>query len=244
VKIYSSRRRFCLVGFVLLFCSIASAQVEPPLTRDNRKVLTEVKPAEKGAEATSMEQRKRFKEAVEYSALNADPCVIVTRDELEAIFKRSDNDRALVTMPTKPNWQFDRKKVDCSYSVNYENRIFPDQGYDNGVVISIDFDDKFARQGKLVADRPVVYGYPMELEIVNGLGNEAFYLRDVSRIKHEERDKSTAGAEQYQYWDNQDFLLVRQKGLVLKFQITRTVAGNTGNYNLIQIARKALVRVP
>ena len=127
--------------------------------------------------------------------------------------------------------------------MRYETRIFPDQGNDNAVIITIDFDDKYAKQGKLIVDRPVVYGYPMALEIVNGLGDEAVYLWDVSRFKHEEKYKSTAGAQPYQYYDKQDFLVVRQKAIVLKFRITKTVAGNTGSDNLIQTARKALVRV-
>jgi hypothetical protein len=83
----------------------------------------------------------------------------------------------------------------------------------------------------------------MDLEIVNGLGDEAVFLRDVSRFKHEEKHKSTAGAEPYQYYDNQDLLVVRKRTLVFTFKITSTVRGNTGNANHIQIARTALARV-
>jgi hypothetical protein len=121
--------------------------------------------------------------------------------------------------------------------------VFPEQGSDNAVVISVDFDDKYAKQGKLIVDRPVVYGYQMALEIVNGLGDEAVFLRDVSRFKHEEKYKSTAGAQPYQYYDNQDVLVVRRRTLVFRFQITRTVRGNTGSFHQIQIARTALARV-
>ena len=84
----------------------------------------------------------------------------------------------------------------------------------------------------------------MALDIVSGLGDEAVFLTDVSRRKHEEKYKSTAGAQPYQYYDNQDLLVVRKKTLVITFQMVRTVAGNTGNTNHIQIARTALPRVP
>jgi hypothetical protein len=221
----------------------AVAQVERPLPRTDPRIFTQPKPAEKNPPAVGIEERRRFQDAVEVRPLRVEPCDLVTRDELEAILKSSDTNRALVAMPKGPSWQYDRKKVDCSYGVRYETRIFPDQGNDNAVIITIDFDDKYAKQGKLIVDRPVVYGYPMALEIVNGLGDEAVYLLDVSRFKHEEKYKSTAGANPYQYYDKQDFLVVRRKAIVFKFRITKTVAGNTGSDNLIQIARKALVRV-
>jgi hypothetical protein len=268
--ILRSCKTFCVAGVVLLFCppvgaqverlrtdskiftqpkaaekmpTAVGAEVERPLHRSDRRIYTQRESAEKSPAAAAIQERRRFQDAVELRPLRVEPCDLVTRDELEAILKRSDTDRALVAMPKGPSWQYDRKKVTCSYGVNYENKIFPDQAFDNGVETTIDFDDKYAKQGKLIVDRPVVYGYPMALEIVNGLGDEAVLLRDVSRSKHEEKYKSTAGANPYQYYDKQDFLLVRQKAIVLKFQITRTVAGYTGSDNLIHIARKALVRV-
>ena len=188
---------FCLVGAILLLCLPASAQVERPLPRADPKVLGQPKPAEKTPAVIGMEERKRLDLAFKYSAFLAEPCALVTRDELEAILKRSDNDRALVTMPTKPSWQFERKTVDCSYSVNYENRIFPERGYDNAVVISINFDDKNAKRGKLIVDPYQEGGYgdrDLMMEIVDGVGDEALYVRDKSRFKYEEKFKSTAGA--------------------------------------------------
>jgi hypothetical protein len=221
-----------------MLCPVASAQVERPVPRVDPKIYTQPKPAQKPP-AIGIEDHNRYRDAM----FAADPCSMVTREELEAILKRSDTDRALVTMPRQPSWQPDGKKASCFYPVNYENRIFPEQGSDNAVVISVDFDDKYAKQGKLIADRPVVYGYQMALEIVNGLGDEAVFLRDVSRFKQDEKYKSTAGAQPYQYYDNQDVLVVRRRTLVFTFKITSTVAGNTGNANHIQIARTALARV-
>ena len=220
-----------------MLCPAASAQVERPVPRVDPKIYTQPKPAQKPP-AVGIEDHNRYRDAM----FAADPCSIVTRAELEAILG-SDTDRALVTTPKQPSWQFDGKKVDCFYPVNYEKRNFPEQGSDNVVVIAVDFDDKYAKQGKLIVDRPIVYGSKMELEIVNGLGDEAVFLRDVSRFKQEEKYKSTAGAQPYQYYDNQDVLVVRRRTLVFTFRITSTVRGNTGNTNQIQIARAALARV-
>jgi hypothetical protein len=83
----------------------------------------------------------------------------------------------------------------------------------------------------------------MALDIVKDVGDEAVFLRDVSRFKQEEKYKSTAGAQPYQYYDNKDLLVVRRRTLVFTFKITSTVAGNTGNFNHIQIARTALARI-
>ena len=236
--IYRSCKRMFAAAAVLMLCPAASAQVERPAPRVDPKIYTQPKPAQKPP-AIGIEEHNRYRDAL----FAADPCAMVTRAELEAILKGSDTDRALVTMPGQPSWQHGGKKVDCFYSVNYEKRVFPEQGNDNAVVISVDFDDKYAKQGKLIVDRPVVYGYQMALEIVNGLGDEAVFLRDVSRFKHEEKYKSTAGAQPYQYYDNQDVLVVRRRTLVFTFKITRTVRGNTGSFNHIQIARTALARV-
>jgi hypothetical protein len=186
-----------------------------------------------------IEGHNRYRDAV----FAADPCAIVPRAELEAILKRSDTDRALVTMPGQPRWQPDGKKASCFYSVNYEQRIFPEQVKDNAVVIAVDFDDAYATRGKLIVDRPVVYGHQMALEIVNGLGDEAVFLRDVSRFKQDEQYKSTAGAQPYQYYDSQDLLVVRRRTLVFTCKISSTVGGNSGNANHIQIARMALARM-
>jgi hypothetical protein len=57
------------------------------------------------------------------------------------------------------------------------------------------------------------------------------------------RGQSTAGAQPYQYYDNQDLLVVRRRTLLFTFKISRTVGGNSGNANHIQIARTALARV-
>jgi hypothetical protein len=233
--------RFLVVG-VLLFSLPVSAQMMMERPRIDPKLYTQPKPTEKSP-AVGVVERRRFDPSVMVKPLPVEPCDLVTRDELEAILKRSDTDRALVDMPRGSGWHSDRKKASCSYGVNYERKIFPDQAFDNAVHITIDFDDQYAKQGKLIVDRPVIYGYPMALEIVNGLGDEAVFLVDVSRARTEEKNRSTAGASKFPYYDNKDFLLVRYKTLVLKFEISRTVAGNTGSGNHIQIARRVLVRM-
>ncbi len=239
------RENLCLVGCVLLSTALASAQVVRP--RKPSEPVT--KPAEQTTPpARSQGGIQERVKGISYTAFYADPCAIVTREELEAILQRGDDDRALVRAGT-PQWI--SNKVDCYYAVQYERRIFPDYPSDNGVRLSIDFDDKYAEQGKLITD-PVrdqrhFGAYPdldMELEIINGLGDEALYARDKSRFKFEERYKSTAGASPYQYYDNMDALYVRQKEIVLRFQITKIVAGGSDSSNVIQIARKALARVP
>jgi hypothetical protein len=51
-------KTFCAAGVVVLFCSAAGAQVERPLTRDDRKVLTEQKPPEKSPPADAQPAQK------------------------------------------------------------------------------------------------------------------------------------------------------------------------------------------
>jgi hypothetical protein len=238
IDLYRSCKCALAVGALLMLGPSAGAQVARPAPRVDPKIYTQPQPAQKPP-VREIEDQNRYRDAM----FAADPCSIITRSELEAILKRGDTDRALVTMPKQPSWQSDGKKVGCSYSVSYENRIFPEQVSDNSVVIAVDFEDRYAKQGKLIVDRPVVYGSQMELEIVNGLGDEAVFLRDVSRLKQDERYKSTAGAQPYQYYDNQDVLVVRKRTLVFTFKITSTVGGNTGSANQIQIARTALARV-
>ena len=139
-------KRFCVMGVGLLLSSAAGAQVERSYPRIDPRIFTQPKPAEKGP-AVGIEERRRFGDAMAISPLRVEPCDLVTRDELETILKSSDTNRALVAMPNGPSWQYDRKKVDCSYGVRYETRIFPDQGNDNAVIITIDFDDKYANRG-------------------------------------------------------------------------------------------------
>ena len=234
-----------LIGVALLFCSTAGAQTTPPMTRNDRRMSPDSKPAEKSSEI--LKDRKRLDETIKHSLLEAKPCDILTRDELETILKRSDNDRALVTMPTKGDWEVQGRKVHCSYFVNYENRIFPDLANDNAVSIDIDFGDQNAKRGKLIVDPYAEGGYgdrQLVTELVTGLGDEALYVRDKSRFKYEEKFKNTAGALPYQYYDNQESLYVRKNDLFLKFKIIKIVAGGGNSETVMQIARKALVRVP
>jgi len=131
IDLYRSCKRALAVGVLLMLGLSASAQVERPAPRVDPKIYTQPKPVPKPP-VRGIEDQNRYRDAM----FAADPCSIITRAELEAILKRGDTDRALVTMPKQPSWQSDGKKVDCSYSVNYENRIFPEQVNDNSVVIA------------------------------------------------------------------------------------------------------------
>lgn len=256
------RKYLRLVGCILLSSAVAGAQAvrqrrpSEPVTRpadrqvDRQEQRRQLPPAaeQSAPPADSQGAVRERVDGITHTAFYADPCIIVTREDLEGILKRGDDDRALVRAGT-PQRISDR--VDCYYAVQYERRIFPDEPSDNGVRISINFDDKYAKQGQLIID-PVreqrrFFGYPdmeIELEIINGLGDEALYARDKSRFKIEERYKSTAGASPYRIYDNMDALYVRRKEIVLRFQITKIVAGGADSRNVIEIARKALARVP
>ena len=237
--------RLVLIAVTLMACSAAIAQTTPPMTRNERRMSPDTKSTEKSVE--DLKDRKRINDAFKYTELDAHPCALLTRDELEAILKRSDNDRALVTMPKNPYRDSHPKRVRCFYSVNYENRIFPERGYDNGVSISIDFDNKNAKEGMLVVDPYAEGGYEgreYTMEVVHGLGDQALYARDKSRFKYEEKFKSTAGALPYEYYDNQESLYVRKNDLVVQFKINKIVAGGANSELVIQIARLALTRLP
>jgi hypothetical protein len=145
-------KTLAVAAVALTLGPIARAQTERPAPRVDPKIYTQPKPAPQKP-VIGIEEHNRYRMAV----FAADPCSIVTRDELEVILKGGDTNRALVSMPTKPSWQTDRKKVDCYYSVNWERRVLPEEPNDNTLVISVDFEDKYAKQGKLIVDRPVVY---------------------------------------------------------------------------------------
>jgi hypothetical protein len=187
-----------------------------------------------------------------YSIFHNNPCTILTRDELEAILKRGENDRALVSV-SEAGWSENDTEVGCGYFVKYEERIFPDDPVDNSLSIRISFNNEHAKQGKLVIDPnkdPFQFrrysDSDFDMRIVNGVGDEALYFFDKSRFKYENRRSGTAGgaAAAYQHYDNGDFLYVRKKQLLLGFRIRRIVAGGSDPTTVIQIARKAMERVP
>lgn len=178
---------------------------------------------------------------LKYPKLRAEPCAILTRDEAEAIMSGSESNRAFVD-PPRPEWdQPHQGQIRCSYSVRYEHPpVVNGQDYGNSISISIDFDNKYARQGHLVLYPPKDY----ELIVVNGLGDEALYQHDRTP---REFDYGTAVRPPLTDLDsltNHDELFVRKGELVLTFGISSIVVGNGDSSHVIQIARKALARVP
>jgi hypothetical protein len=231
------------VAMLLLCFAIGSAQIVS--TRKRTDSMTKHEPATP-ADGPVLTRDNTLK----YTAFYNDPCAIITRDELEAILKRNENDRALVSVG-EPVWHDNMTKVGCAYGVKYEQRILPDESFDNSVNIWIDFNEEHVKQGKLLIDPnkdPFKFrrysDSDFDLQIVNGVGDEALYARDKSRFKYEERRAGTAGGSPYVYYDNGDFLYVRRKQILLGFQVTRIVAGGGDPNTVIQIGRKALERVP
>jgi hypothetical protein len=233
-----------MCGWVLLLAALTNAQAvvtrKPgaPVTRSN-----EAQKRQSGSAAVRLPGDLKI-----VTSFYHNPCQIITREEIEAILKRSDTDRALVSVSDPIGRHPD---VECFYSVRYENRIFPEEKRDNALSIVVDFDNEYAKQGKLIVDLQRDNGpfgrysdRDMVLEIVNGLGDAALYARDKSKFTYEEKYKSTAGLPLPKNYLNQDFLYVRKKDVLLRFQIEKIVAGNTDGRNLIEIARKALERVP
>src|SRR6266545_2354293 len=240
-------KRLCPAAVVLLCCAIGSAQ----MVRTRKRFEPVTKHIEQPTPATRSDGAIQPRDnALKYTTFYNNPCAIITRDELESILKRNDNDRALVSVG-EAAWYDNMTKVGCGYGVKYEQRIFPDESFDNSVNVWIDFNNEHAKQGKLVIDTnkdPFKFrryaDSDFDLQIVNGVGDEALYARDKSRFKYEERRAGTAGASPYHYYDNGDSLYVRVKQSLFGFQIKRIVAGGADPNNLIQIARKALERVP
>jgi len=243
------RKGIFIIALVLLGCCIANAQMVRP-RKPSEPVIKREEPAPvKRTDGAILERDNTLK----YTAFYNNPCsVMITREELEAIWKRNDNDRALVSVG-EPGWYDNGTRVGCGYAVKYEQRIFPDDANDNSLVIWLHFDNEHAKQGQLIID-PAKDPFQLrrysdsdfDIEVVNGVGDEAIYFRDKSRFKYEERRASTAGgsASAYQHYDNGDFLYVRKKQLLLGFRIKRIVAGGSDPNNVIRIARKALERVP
>ena len=235
-----------VVVVILVCCAIGSAQVVKSRKRSEPVVKTEQPAPVKRTDGAILERDNRLK----YTAFYNNPCIMLTRDELEAFLKRNENDRALVSTG-EPAFYDNGTRVGCGYLVKYEQRIFPDDTYDNSLVIWLHFNNEHAKRGKLVID-PNKDPFELrrysdsdfDLQIVDGVGDEALYFRDKSRFKYEERQSGTAGGFAYQHYDNGDFLYVRKKQLLLGFRIKRIVAGGSDPNNVIQIARKALERVP
>lgn len=234
-----------LAAVVMLCCAIPSAQVR---TRKRSEPVTKRVDQTTPASRTDGPVQARDN-AFKYTAFYNNPCAIITRNELEAILKRNDNDRALVSVGDAA-WYENMTRVGCGYGVKYEQRIFPDELADNSVSIWIDFNNEYAKQGKLVIDPnkdPFKFrrysDSDFEMQIVNGVGDEALYFRDNSRFKYQERRAGTAGGTPYHHYDNGEFLYVRVKQFLFGFKINRIVAGGSDPNNVIQIARKAIERV-
>lgn len=234
------------IAVVLMCCAIGSAQMVKTRKRSEPVIKSEQPAPPKSTDGAIIERSN----ATKYTAFHNNPCTILTREELEAILKRNDNDRALVLVG-KPTWYNDNTQVGCGYGVKYEQRIFPDEAFDNSLTVWIDFNNEHANQGQLVID-PAKDPFNLrrysdsdfDLQVVNGVGDEALYFRDKSRFKYEERRAGTAGGSAYQHYDNGDFLYVRRKQMLLGFRISRIVAGGSDPNLVIQIARKSLERVP
>ena len=232
---------------VVLMCwAIGSAQMVDTRKRSDPVVKREQPAPAKRTDGAIIERSN----ANTYTAFHNNPCTILTREKLEAILKRNDDDRALVSVG-KPAWYDNNTRVGCGYGVKYEERIFPDEAFDNSLTIWIDFNNEHAKQGQLVIDPgkdPFKFrrysDSDFDLQVVHGVGDEALYLRDKSRFKYEERRAGTAGGSAYQHYDNGDFFYVRRKQMLLGFQIGRIVAGGSDPNLVIQIARQSLEKVP
>jgi hypothetical protein len=199
----------------------------------NSKVSRKTEPSKQVVEKpkTNVLTRKPLRHALLLSA----PCAVITRDDVEAVLKRGDNDRAIAT-PHDPSWNSDNSQASCRFEVQYEHRIFPDLSYDNSVTLTIDFENKYAQQGHLI-----VYPPPNnELQIINGVGDEALYQHDKTP---RETNYGTASKPEFSDFENRDYLFVRKGDLVLTFHIGSIVAGNTTSDKVIEIARKTLPRV-
>ncbi|HEY6121303.1 MAG TPA: hypothetical protein VIV66_15200 [Pyrinomonadaceae bacterium] len=178
---------------------------------------------------------------LKYPKLRAKPCSILTRDEAEAIMSGSASNRAFVD-PPRPVWdQPHAGQVRCVYGVRYEHPpVINGEDHGNSISISIDFENKYAKQGHLVLYPPKDY----ELIIVQGLGDEALYQHDKTP---REFDYGTAVRPPLTDLDsltNHDELFVRKGELVMTFGIGSIVVGNGDSSHVIEIARKALARIP
>ena len=176
-----------------------------------------------------------------YPKLRSEPCSLITREEAEAIMSGSESSRAFVD-PPRPQWDQPRAgQVLCSYLVRYERPpVVNGEDHGNAIYISIDFNNKHARQGHLVLYPPKDF----ELIVVSGLGDEALYQHDK---KPRELDYGTAVRPPLTDLDsltNHDELFVRKGELVLTFSVASIVVGNGDSSRVTQIARKALTRLP
>jgi hypothetical protein len=180
--------------------------------------------------------------------LLADPCALITADEVEEIMKVPHN-RALLTTD-KPYWVKDKyggvdfSSVSCRYNLKFVNPlypedkepIFPENAYLDSASFVITFNDQYAQQNRLIID-------PKEkqvLEIVNGVGDEALFLVDMTEREKEYgiAGRQTSGVS----FENHDSLYVRKGDLLLSFSVWKRVGDYRGK--IIQVARKVLERMP
>jgi hypothetical protein len=173
--------------------------------------------------------------------LLANPCALITADEIEQIFRVSNN-RALVTVD-HAHWTKAPSSVSCNYNLKYVNLLypedrepaFPENAYLDSAGVYINLEDKYAKQGQLIL-------YPKEnqvIEIVNGLGDEAQFLLDKTE---QEKNYGIAGGKQFTNFQNRDQLYVRKGDVVLTFLVWKRVGDYRGK--MIEIARKILGRMP
>jgi hypothetical protein len=178
---------------------------------------------------------------LKYPKLRSAPCSLLTREEAEAIMSGSESSRAFVDPPT-PQWdQPHEGQVLCAYRVRYEHPpVVNGEDHGNAIYISIDFNNKYARQGHLVLYPPKNY----ELIVVNGVGDEALYQHYKTPREVDYGTVVRPPVTDLDSLTNHDELFVRKGELVLTFSVASIVVGNGDSSHVIQIARKALARLP
>jgi len=257
----SRTHRFLLVALgslLLLSCATLSVQAQVIRRKD---APIQAPPAPTVPPGGGQEQRQPdlavtgpgSRPASHQLLLRADPCALITADEVEEIMKVPNN-RALVTADKprwlkEPDWAKDSSLLLCSYDLKFVNPLYPPDADDpyperahlDAVFFSIHFNDEYAKQGHLIID-------PKEkevLEVVNGLGDEALFLVDMTERERENR-MAHYGAADRPLFDPSvqtvDRLYVRKGDLRLRFSVAQWRADN--REKIIRVARKVLERMP
>jgi hypothetical protein len=197
--------RFFLValgGWLLLSCAAVSAQAQVMMRKKDAPI--QAPPTSTVPPGGSVQEQRQpdlavtgpgSRPASHQLLLRADPCALITADEVEEIMKVPNN-RALVTAQKpmwlkEPDWAKDPSLLSCGYDLKFVNPLYPPDASDpyperahlDAVFFSIHFNDEYAKQGRLIID-------PKEkevLEVVNGLGDEALFLVDMTERERENR---------------------------------------------------------
>jgi len=229
-----------MIALGIVVMSTIAQRVIPQSGTNNRSATRKVTSGSTNLPAKTRRDVSR-EVNLKYPKLRAEPCSLLTRDEAEAIMSGSASNRAFVD-PPRTEWdQPHQGQVRCVYRVRYEHPpVVNGEDYGNSVSVSIDFDNKYARQGHLVLYPPKDY----ELIVVNGLGDEALYQHDKTPREFNYGTAVRPPLTDLDTLTNHDELFVRKGELVLTFGIGSIVVGNGDSSHVIQIARKALARVP